>query len=224
MNDFLNGKLFLIVILTSGFIVTGSSLIIIATAQLEIPEAQTINEDNTSEANSSATDVPFVPYTDNDLGFSLEYPESWETGSGSNAYQIVTFSAPDNTASAYVIFVPREGDQSLRSLGDEFVKENENFKFNTYYRNSTTLLADQPAFRASGTYFNTVTAFERSLGYESSNTKTLQVVTLDENNNGFIGIIYHADDQTTYDRYLPLVEHMISSFVLSSSGPIISED
>ncbi|MDN5846299.1 MAG: hypothetical protein L0H53_08510 [Candidatus Nitrosocosmicus sp.] len=193
-------------------------------AQLEIPEAKIINEDDTSENVNGTSNNSFLSYADNDLGFSLEYPESWGIGSGSNAYQIVTFSAPDDTASAYVIFIPREDDQSLRNFGDEFVKENENFKFNTYYRNSTTLLADQPAFRASGTYFNTVTAFERSLGYESSNTKTLQVVTLDENSDGFIGIIYHADDQVNYNKYLPQVEYIITSFALSAAGPIISEE
>ena len=52
----------------------------------------------------------------------------------------------------------------------------------------------------------------------------LQNVIVDENNDGFIGIIYHADDQPSYDKYPRLVEHMITSFALSSSGPIISED
>ncbi|ALI37220.1 hypothetical protein NMY3_03033 [Candidatus Nitrosocosmicus oleophilus] len=210
--------------MATAFIIIGPSLHSFVDAQVEIPEARTINEDNTSESQTNDTNTSYLSHTDNDLGFSLEYPDSWEIGVGGNAYQIVSFSSPDDTASAYVMFVPREDDQSLRSFGDAFVKENEDFKFNTYYRNSTTLLADQPAFRASGTYFNTVTPIERSLGYESSNTKTLQTVTLDEKNDGFIGIIYHADDQVTYDKYLPLLEHMISSLTLSSSGPVISED
>ncbi|MDF0682462.1 MAG: PsbP-related protein [Candidatus Nitrosocosmicus sp.] len=173
---------------------------------------------NTTTSNS------FSKYEDQDLGFSLEYPSNWEVGSGSNAYQIVSFSSPDNTASAYIYFKPREDDETLKNFGDEFVKENEDFRFNEYYRNSTTLLADHPAIRASGTYFNTITNLEASLGYKSSATKTLQVMTLDENNDGFIGVIFHADDQPSYDKYVPLVEHMIDSFGLSASGPIISEE
>jgi hypothetical protein len=218
-----NKNLLSLVIIAFAIALVGSTFEA-ANSQVEIPEARIVNEDDASENLANNTGTSYKSYTDDDLGFSLEYPESWEIGPGGNAYQIVSFSAPDDTASAYILFIPREDDQSLRSFGDEFVKENENFKFNTYYRNSTTLLADQPAFRASGTYFNTITPFERSLGYESSNTKTLQTATIDENNNGFIGIIYHADDQINYDKYLPFVEHMITSFVLSSSGPIISED
>lgn len=224
MNNTSNFKLFLILLLTTSFVITGPNILHFVNAQLEIPEVRTINEDDTSEITTNITETSFLSYSDDSLGFSLEYPETWEIGSGGNAYQIVSFIAPDNTASVYVMFSPRNDDQSLKDFGDEMVKENENFLFDAYYRNSTTLLANQPAFKATGTYLNTVTVYERSLGYDSSNTKTLQIVTLDENNDAFVGIIYHADDQQSYDKYLPLIEHMITSFTLSVSGPVISED
>lgn len=206
-------------------LVVGHSSISITTAQLEIPDVKIIDEDETSEiSNNTTLSNTFLGYSDEDLGFSLEYPSNWEVGSGNNAYQIVSFSSPDDSASVYVYFAPKEEDETLKSFGDEFIKENENFKFNEYYRNSTTLLADQPAVRASGTYFNTITNFEASLGYKSSTTKTLQVVTVDENNDAFIGVIFHANDQPSYNKHVPLVEHMIDTFSLSSSGPIISEE
>jgi hypothetical protein len=218
-------ELYSILVISLSVVIVGISSISSVKGQLEIPDAKIINEDETSEiGNNTSNSNSFLEYGDKDLGFSLEYPDNWEVGSGSDASKIVLFSAPDNTASAYVIYLPRQEDDTLKSFGDKFVKENENFRFNEYYRNSTTLLADQPAIRASGTYFNTITNLEASLGYESSTTKTLQVVTLDETNDAFIGIIFHADDQTSYNKYLPLVEHMIKSFKLISTGPIISEE
>ena len=220
-----NGEHLSILLLVLISLLVGISSTSSINGQLEIPDAKIINEDETSEiSNNTSTSNSFLEYSDDDLGFNLEYPSNWEVGSGSDASRIVLFSAPDDTASAYVIYLPRQEDDTLKSFGDEFVKENENFRFNEYYRNSTTLLADQPAIRASGTYFNTITNLEASLGYESSSTKTLQVVTLDETNDAFIGIIFHADDQISYNKYLPLVEHMIKSFKLVSTGPIISEE
>ena len=67
--------------------------------QLEIPDATIISEDETSESINSTASNPFLKYYDEDLGFGVEYPNNWEVGSGSNAYQIVLFSAPDDTTS-----------------------------------------------------------------------------------------------------------------------------
>lgn len=194
-----------------------------ANAQLEIPEAVTINEDDTSEnLDSNSTNIT---YTDDDLGFSITYPSSWEENSQTtNAYNLVRFDSPDGTAGVYVFLFPAEDGQTLKSFGDEFVKNDEQFRISEYYRNSTTKLADQPAIRASGTYFNTVTAYEEALGYKSSNSKTLQVYTFSENNDGFFSIILHADDTESYNKHLPDVEAMIKSFKLISGGPIISEE
>ena len=192
-------------------------------AQVEIPEAMIINEDDTSEAIGQNSTLS--TYTDDDLGFSLAYPSSWEENpQTTSAYNLVRFDSPDGTAGVYIFLFPAEEDETLKSFGDEFVKNDELFKISEYYRNSTTKLADQPAIRASGTYFNTVTAYEEALGYKSYNSKTLQVFTFSEPNNGFFGIVLHADDTESYDKYLPEVEEMIKSFKIISTGPIINEE
>ncbi len=198
-------------------------IINLTNAQVEIPEAKIVDEDDTSEELGGNSTL--LTYVDEDLGFSLTHPSSWEENpSKTNAYNLVRFDSPDGTAGVYVFLFPSKDDQSLKSFGDEFVKDDDNFKINEYYRNSTTKLADQPAIRASGTYFNTVTPYEAALGYKSTSTKTLQVYTFSEANDGFFAVILHADDSKSYDKHLPEVEQMIKSFKINSTGPIFNEE
>jgi hypothetical protein len=47
---------------------------------------------------------------------------------------------------------------------------------------------------------------------------------MDENNDGFIGIIFRADDLPSYHKYVPLVEYMIDLFSLLTSDPNVNNE
>lgn len=175
-----------------------------------------INEENTGN---------YLSYQDSDIGFTIDYPSDWEVSdSGLTNYAVVVFAPPgsDWSAQVNVKVYARENGESLKTFGDGR-KNDDNLRLSAYYRNSTTLLGGEPAIRVTGTLISTPNYFESLSGEESTTKKILSMVTLLKEKKSFLEVIYYAD-KSNYDDYLPYVEHMLQSFQLQKTKPIIQED
>lgn len=125
-----------------------------------------------SETNSNLTQ--FSTYEDEDFGYTIQYPSSWNLTQDTTLNKVADFSSPEGDVDISVRVFPRIDNETLKDRGDE-LKNNSDFKIREYYRNSTTKLAGLPAILVSGSYFNTISVFEQALGYQSSITRTYQI-------------------------------------------------
>jgi hypothetical protein len=188
----------------------------------KMTEMKKPNLTNTTHPVISET-TKYLTYLDNDAGFSIQYPEDWKADNQNlSAYFLVVLKSPDSKANLIVKLFPQDKNQTLKSFGDT-LKNDETYKISTYYRNSTTKLSGLPAIRTTGTAFNTVSKFQEALGYQSSTSKDLLVWTLDEDKNGFFGLVF-ISDKANYDRYLPVANHMIETFKIMKSSQKIQEE
>ena len=178
-------------------------------------QVSTIEDDTTSNITQYST------YEDEDFGFTIQYPSSWNLSQDSTLNKVVDFS-PEEGVDISVRVVPRTDNETLKDRGD-VLRNNSDFKIREYYRNDTTKLAGLPAILVSGSYFNTVSAFEQALGYQSSISRTYQIWALDEDRDEFYAIVMHTN-RSNYDEYLPIVKKMIDSFQLTETAPIIQEE
>lgn len=174
-------------------------------------------------SSSSLSNSTYLPYNDNNNGFSIEYPSDWFPFYHNTQYGTVISFGPE-VESAYVdIRVTPEGDfKSIKEYGDEF-KESEPINLLAYYRNSTTELGGKPAFKA--VYLVTLnTNFAQNLqGMIPEPAKGLYIATMVPEKKSIYATVYLADP-LLFDKYLPIVEKMIDSFKIDVKGPIIQED
>lgn len=180
------------------------------------------NETTLSVSGNNSNLTQFSTYEDEDFGFTIQYPSTWNLTQDTTLNKVADFSSPEDDIDISVRVFPRIDNETLKDRGDD-LKNNSDFKIREYYRNSTTKLAGLPAISVSGSYFNTISAFEQALGYQSSITKTHQIWALDEERDEFYVVVMHAD-RSGYDKYLPIVKKMIDSFQLIEIAPIIQEE
>jgi hypothetical protein len=185
------------------------------------PIHASMNNQTTGLSETDSNLGQFTTYEDEDFGFAIQYPSSWNLTQDSTLNKVVDFSPEDGVNISVRVF-PRTDNETLKDRGNE-LKNDSNFRIREFYRNDTTKLAGLPAIIASGSYFNTISMFEQALGYQSSITRTYQIWALDEDRDEFYVIVMHSD-RSNYDKYLPIVKKMADSLRLTENTPIIQEE
>lgn len=194
------------------------------TTSLPPVELESVEPNSNSTVTSTENSTDYLQYDDSDIGFKMNYPSDWDAQVAdltNNA--VVAFAPPDESVEVDVKLIPRTNSMSLKSFGDNYFKKDENFKISTYYRNSTTLLAGQPAIRTVATFIYSPNYFEQLRGEQSTTQKVLAMVTLLKEKKSFLEVIYYAD-KSNFNDYLPAVEQMIESLHFQNAKPIIQED
>ena len=75
-----------------------------------------------------------------------------------------------------------------------------------------------------GTYSYNPNIFQQLRGEESSVYKVLWNIALVEKKDALFGLAYFADDQSSFNQYLPTVQKMIESVKLTNKPQIIQEE
>ena len=75
-----------------------------------------------------------------------------------------------------------------------------------------------------GTYYYNPNIFEIARGEESAVNRVLWNTELFENKDAFFGVDSFADDQPSFNQFLPVVQKMIDSVKLTSMKPQIIEE
>ncbi len=109
-------------------------------------------------------------------------------------------------------------------LGDKYFKNAEEFRIDEYYRNPSTTFAGLPAIKMIGAYYYNPNIFEIARGEESAVNRVLWNTALFESKDAFFGVAYFADDQPSFNQFLPVVQKMIDSVKLTSMKPQIIEE
>ena len=166
---------------------------------------------------NSPLNSSYLTYNDNDLGFTIQYPSDWTLNKDrTQQYAVIGFDSPNEEAVVDVRIIPKGDYNSIKEYGDEF-KVNEDYTLLSYYRNSTTLLDGNPAFKA--TYLATNKPF---LG-DAQTAKGMFTGTMVPDKKSIYAIAYFANS-ANFDEYRPVVEKMINSFQISAKGPVIQEE
>jgi hypothetical protein len=174
--------------------------------------------------SSSLSNTDFVTYRDNDLGFSIEHPFAWEVNNRNSQFSsVVGFSSPVGYAQVDIRVFPQGDYNTIKEYGDENFKEAKDITLLAYYRNSTTLLSEKPAFRSIYLTTYNPSYMEDAFGYKSSTSKAMFTATLVPEKKSVYAIAYFSNSPD-FNKYLPTVEKMISSFQIYGEGPIIQED
>ena len=194
-----------------------------STLPQESPDQGNLPENSMSSNLSNST---YRTYTDNDNGFSIQYPSDWISGFHNPEMGTVKAFSPGHgiDASVDVHVISKSNFNTIKEYGDR-IKEtvSDVGTLLSYYRNSSTLLNGKSAFK---TVYITKTnpSFADNLkGIESQPVKSLLIATMIPEKNSIYSIGYNADP-SIYDKYLPVVEKMIDSFQINNKGPVIQED
>jgi hypothetical protein len=196
-------------------------------------------ESNTTAAQLNNTSPPLISedqsgsqlvfengtesYSDDDVGFSINYPTDWTQGSGDTSHNTVaSFDSPNSDASVHVRIFPQSDYKSLKEFGNSF-KKGDDTTLLAYYRNSTTSLDGKPAFKAIYLTTYNPSVFESAMGYTSSTSKAMFIATLVPEKKSYFAFAYFADP-SSFDNYLPVVEQMTKTFHIGNKAPIIQED
>jgi len=172
-----------------------------------------------SSANSS-----YLTYNDNDLGFSIQYPSDWGLyNPGSEFGSVIGFLPPLKDGNVDVRIFAKGDYKSIKDFGDTFKESKDDYKLLKYYRNSSTTLSGNPAFRAIYLTTYNPSIIEETYGYKSSTSKGMMTGTLVPEKDSIYAIAYFSDSPN-FDKYLPVIEKMIDSFKISGKGPVIQED
>lgn len=213
-----------VIVLSSIFLVItlGAGTIPVVFGQIYDEVDDETNSSSVLIKSTSTTD--FLTYEDKDLGFTIKYPSDWNIDSGENQlYTIASFDSPDNKASVDIRIIPQGSYKSLKDYGNKAFKQSDRLTLFEYYRNSTTLLGGQPAFKAVYLTTNTPSIFESAIGYKSSTSKALFTTTLVDEKNSFYTVVYFAPP-SIFSEYRPIVEKMIDSFQILKTKSIIQEE
>ena len=179
---------------------------------------------SSSPISSNSSNSTYLTYSDNDLGFSVQYPSDWTIDNKNTQYStVVGFDSPKNDASVDIRVFPKGEYQSIKEYGDKNFKESEDKTLLGYYRNSITLLSGKPAFRAIYLTTYNPSVFEDAFGYKSSTSKALFTATMVPEKKSIFAIAYFANS-VDFNNYLPEIEKIIGSFEVYGKGPIIQED
>jgi hypothetical protein len=190
-------------------------------AQLEIPEAKPVENNEFNVANTSNTsDV--LSFEDSALGYSISYPNDWSVVEPNVEYGLSGFTSPDGSASVTVKLVPAL-DRTLKDFGDDF-KDSDFMQLSEFYRNSSTTLGGLPGLIVTGIFTYSPNVFQQATGESGYTNRVYQVWGLSEERDGFYGVLFGADSKLSYDEYLPDAEQMIESFTVGKTGPVIQED
>jgi len=188
----------------------------------------TVNVTNIAESNY--TDVPdfsnltYSTYEDKDLGFSIQHPSDWTVDDKQTEHNtVIGFKSPNNDASVDIRIFPKADYKSIKDFGDREFKQDKDITLLYYYRNSSTLLAGKPAFKAIYLTTYNPSMFENAFGYKSSTSKAMMTGTMVPDKKSVYTIAYFAGS-SNFDTYRPVIEKMIDSFKISGKGPVIQED
>jgi hypothetical protein len=168
----------------------------------------------------------FSIYEDKDIGFQIQYPSDWEFDTSSTAEYTVASFKPKGVAIAIDVRIIPQGEyKSLKDYGDKAFKETNQTDSTllSYYRNSTTTLGGQPAFKTIYLSTYTPSLYESFKGYTSYTSKALFTASFVEPKKSFFAIAYFAPP-IIFSNYLPTIEHMIKSFQIDQLVPIIQEE
>jgi plastocyanin len=171
----------------------------------------------TTNATTHPTNLTYLPYSDTDLDFTIQYPSDWTIDKENTAYSTVAgFDSPNKTGKVAVRVFPSSDYKSIKEYGDKNFKESKDYTLLAYYRNSTTLLSGKPAMKAI--YLTTNPGL-----FGSSTSKAMMVATMVPEKNSIYAIVYFSNPQN-FNDFRPVIEKMIDSFKISGKGPVIQED
>jgi hypothetical protein len=182
---------------------------------------------NTNLSKSPTPNITnFLTYEDKDIGFKIQYHSDWELDTSSTAeYTVASFKPKGVNIVVDVRILPQGEYKSLKEYGDKEFKETNatDITLLSYYRNSTTTLGGQPAFKTIYLSTYTPSIYESIQGYTSYTSKALLTASLVEPKKSFFIIVYFAPPNI-FSNYLPTIEHMIKSFQIDQLVPIIHEE
>ena len=182
------------------------------------------SESITNLSKSTPNITNFLTYEDKDIGFKIQYPSDWELDTSSSEYHtVVSFQPKDVNVEVDVRIIPQGEHKSIKEYGDKEIKESNDTTLLSYYRNSTTTFGGQPAVKAIYLTTYTPNIFESAMGYTSYTSKALTTATLVEPKKSFFALLYFAHPNL-FSHYLPTIEHMVKSFQIDQSDPIIQEE
>ena len=216
-----------------GFLVIVITILFAAIFESKFTQAQSehsVNNVGTVESKISnvtllnVNSTEFQEYNDEDFGLQIQYPSEWKVKTKDLGGDLVAFSPSDKNITVLVIVIPREKHETLKQFGDRFFKNKDYFRISEYYRNASTTFAGLPAIKTSGTAYFTPTELERQSGKQSYVNEVQYVVSLVENKDAFVGVVYWALERSDFKDFLPYVEKMINSVKLTTRGPIFQEE
>jgi hypothetical protein len=184
-------------------------------AQLDIPEAKPIGASETGTANTTG----FIAF--DDLGYTIKYPENWESVAPNFQYGLAAFRSPDGSTVA-IKFIPKD-DADVDSIEELIEQFQEVRKQNTFTRNSTTTLDSLPAFIEEGVYTFRPNVFESIAGEQGYTSRIYDVWGYSEDKDGFYGVLFDAASKAQYDDTLPVAKRIIDSFTVDEREPLIPD-
>jgi PsbP len=163
-----------------------------------------------------------LTYNDKDHGFSIRYPLGWTIRDKTLRPNIAIFDSPNGNATVNIRVFPQSVYESLTDFGDTFKKGEDNTLL-AYYKNSTTLLAGKPAFKAI--YLTTYNAslIENAFGNKSSTSKAMFIATLVPEKKSYFAVACFAHP-ADFDSHRPVFQKMADSLRIYGKEPIIQED
>jgi hypothetical protein len=212
-------------------LVAESSLIINALYKAELVFAQSSQQDFSNESettldNTSGASIynstnvlptAFLTYNNSDVGIKIEYPNNWRVSTpGFEDYsQIVSFFSPlENLTDVFparVIISQQSYVQNVTLGAYTNITLNQSQALGVNITESKpTKLSGQDAHQlvttlgAGGNEFTATTPAPIS--------KVMQVWTVQDNK---VYILYYIADEPKYSAYLPIIQKMIDSFVIS---------
>jgi len=184
-------------------------------AQLDIPEAKSIGASETGTANTTG----FVAFED--IGYTIKYPENWESVAPNVQYGLAAFHSPDGSI-VTVKFIPKD-DTDVDSIEELMEQFQDLDKQNIFTRNSTTTLGGLPAFIEEGVYTFRPNVFESIAGQQGYTNRIYDVWGYSEDKDGFYGVLFGAASKSQFDETLPIIKQIIDTFSVQNAGPVSEE-
>jgi PsbP len=165
-----------------------------------------------TNVNASTNNLTqFLTYTDQDLGFQIDYPADWtkQTDQSSGNYVALFFPPNEQNVGLSVKF-NELNREDLNDIASQ-LKKDKTYRITSFYQNDSTTLSGLPAVKAIGIKFFEPGMTEKALGELGTSNKMMVIGTVSKNNQEFYRIEYQAD-KPTFEQYRPIVEQMIDSF------------
>jgi hypothetical protein len=171
----------------------------------------------------TTTGSNFINYTNPQYGFSLLYPSSWineEIAPGANLTFLISFSPPPQefgeSVFVYIAVKNLTGNStSLKQFAEQEISFLERPPAATSLTEDTsvrTILDSEPTTIAGNTPAQKVVYSEKVSGTLS---KIMEVYAVNDD-KGYI--LSYLTDTAIYDKYLPIVQKMIDSLNVTTSG------